>query len=66
MVSAVNSFFIPSRIKSREDLSWSELTVIIKKLMSHWVMIDLMVQNAAAALIHEHNEMEFRKHLYYG
>lgn len=35
MLSAVSSFLIPSRIKSREDLSWSELTVIIKKLMSH-------------------------------
>lgn len=28
-------------------------------------MIGLTVQNAAAALIHERNEMEFRKHLYY-
>lgn len=33
--------------------------------MSSWVMIDLMVQSVAAALIREYNEIEFRKHLYY-
>lgn len=32
--------------------------------MSSWVMIDLMVQGVAAALIREYNEIEFRKHLY--
>lgn len=65
VVSTFNSFLISNRIKFIEDLSWSELTVIIKNLMSSWVMISLMVQSVAAALIHEYNKMEFRKHLYY-
>lgn len=52
VVSTFNCFLILNRIKSTEDLSWSELNAVIKNLISSWVMINLMVWSVAAALIH--------------
>lgn len=55
---------LPQQIKSTKDPPWSELTVVVKNLMSSWIMIDLMFQRVAATLTHEYHEIGFRKHLY--